>query len=142
MIEFLFSIPLLIAVPSVLAYHYTNRKKQWNPLAWAVSLAIVTTAFLAPLAMGVWLPDFTGKPQILGRTNSADGQTFEVIQFWNRVDFYTTELVVTPAVGPPRRIAIDGDAAKGWNATISLNETQKTASIRVDGTNYSVISFP
>ena len=44
---------------------------------------------------------------------------FEVIQYWNRSDFYNTELTHTDPAGRETRHVLDGDDSKSWRVPIS-----------------------
>lgn len=53
-----------------------------------------------PLLIGIWLPDVISAPQhTLAEQRLASGHSFRVIQYWNRGDFYNTELLHTSPDG-------------------------------------------
>jgi len=53
-----------------------------------------------PLVVGVWLPDLISAPErTLAEARVAGGDSFRVIQYWNRCDFYTTALIHTAPDG-------------------------------------------
>ena len=90
-----------------------------------IGFLVCGAAFLLPLCIGVWLPDLLfGKTRTIARASSSSGVKFELNQFWNSVDFYTTELRV---VEPSWHVLVDGDASKEWSADLVVDEKTRTA---------------
>ena len=142
MIETIFLSPSIIVIIGVLVFRYAIRRKPLPDLGWGVAVVGFVVAFYAPLVIGgVWIPDFTGKSRILGQTVDSTGQRLEVVQFWNHVDFYTTELVVTKTDGTILRKLIDGDSKKGWTARITVDETKRTAAVMINGIGYPEVEL-
>lgn len=47
-----------------------------------------------PLIIGIWVPDVIFAPRhTLAEQRLGSGHSFRVIQYWNRCDFYNTELL-------------------------------------------------
>ncbi|MFN0069755.1 MAG: hypothetical protein ACKVYV_19225, partial [Limisphaerales bacterium] len=47
--------------------------------------------FSLPMLLGVWLPDvLTTREHVLAEQRLTGGHSFKVVQYWNRVDFYST----------------------------------------------------
>ena len=87
-----------------------------------------------PLLIGIWLPDVITAPQkVLAEQRLATGHSFQVIQYWNRVDFYTTALVHTDATGKMETYVLDGDDSKTWSVPMVIDETRRTASVTLKG---------
>ncbi len=142
MIETIFLSPSIIVIIGVLVFRFGIRRKPLPDLGWGVAVVAFVVAFYAPLVIGgVWIPDFTGKSRILGQTIDSTGQRLEVVQFWNHVDFYTTELVVTKTDGTIRRKLIDGDSKKGWTARITVDEAKRTAVVMINGMGYPEVEL-
>lgn len=98
-------------------------------------------AFLMPLLIGVWMPDFLffGSERTLAEAVSSSGEKFEVRQRLGG-DFYKTELVVTNSREEVNRIVIEPDGSKTWNAGIILDERARVASVSL-GKNF-VVDIP
>lgn len=142
MIEIISLSPSIIVIIGVLAYRYAIRRKPLPQLGWGLAVVGFVVAFYAPLAMGIWIPDFTGKSRLLGQTADSTGQRLEVVQFWNHVDFYTIELVITKTDGTISRKLIDGDSSKSWMALITVDEAKRTATVMSNGIGYPAVELP
>lgn len=141
MIEIIFLIPSIIVIIGLLVFRYAIRRKPLPQLGWMVAGVGLVVAFYAPLAMGVWIPDFTGKIRVLGQAVDSTGQRLEVVQFWNHIDFYTIELVVTKTDGTVSRKLIDGDSKKCWIALITVDEAKRTAGVMINGMGYPPVEL-
>lgn len=95
---------------------------------------------LGPLAFGVWVPDIVmGKRRTIAEQTFPDGRVFRVEQYWNGVDFYTTEFVLT---GPgEERFAsqLDGDDRKSWRVPMTVNVEERTAAVTLRGGRTKVV---
>jgi hypothetical protein len=49
------------------------------------------------------------------------------VQYWNRVDFYSTELRVTSPGGSTETHTLDGDDSKSWRLPLVVDEQRQTA---------------
>ncbi len=96
----------------------------------AVTLvSFVLAALLLPLIIGVWLPDILlGQQRVLAEQTLPTDQTYRVVQYWNYVDFYTTELRVLNADGSRQRCIIDGDDNLHFAADLALGDAPAAAS--------------
>ena len=90
--------------------------------------------FLFPLLIGVWLPDvFFASKHTLASKKLASGYGFRVVQYWNRVDFYSTELHVTSPDGRTEVHTLDGDDSKSWRLPLVIDEQRRTATVTLGG---------
>ena len=87
-----------------------------------------------PLLVGVWLPDvfFANKHTLASKTLSS-GYEFRVVQYWNRVGFYSTELHVTSPAGHLEVYTLDGDDSKSWRLPLVIDEQRRTATVTLGG---------
>ncbi len=96
----------------------------------AVSLIIIGAALLLPLAIGVWLPDvFLARPHTLASRDATNGHRFRVVQYWNRIDFYSTELHIISPDGRTDVRTLDGDDWKRWSVPIVIDEGNRVVSV-------------
>ncbi len=128
----IFFIPSLCVIAMAFGYRYVIRRKSLGIRGWLVSafLALFFSLVL-PLAMGVWLPDVFGKAHTLCSATTSTGYQISIVQYWNHVDFYTTEARVTDPDGVTSITVIDGDAAKSWSATLEIDRSQTGATYRI-----------
>ena len=87
-----------------------------------------------PLLIGVWLPDVISAPEhTLAEQRLPSGHSFRVVQYWNRVDFYSTELRVTSPDGSTETHTLDGDDSKRWRLPLVIDEQRHTATVTLGG---------
>ena len=87
-----------------------------------------------PLLIGIWLPDVISAPQhTLAEQRLASGHLFRVIQYWNRGDFYNTELLHTSPDGSVETHVLDGDDDKSWSVPLVIDEKRKTVTVILGG---------
>ena len=97
-------------------------------------LAAVGLVFLLPLAIGIWIPDvFASTPRTLAAAKLADGGELRVVQYWNHVDFYTTELWHTSPAGSRDVRVLDGDDCKSWCVPLVVDSLNQTVSVTLCG---------
>lgn len=72
-------------------------------------------------------------PRTLASGSSTSGYKFEVIQYWNHVDFYTTELLVDGPDGRREVHVLDGDDRKSWSLPMSIDEVRRVVSVELCG---------
>jgi len=102
--------------------------------------SIVTGGFLLCLSFGVWLPDvFIDCDHILAEKRLPGGDVIQVVQYWNHVDFYSTELVHTSPNGTVRRYVLDGDDDKSWRVPLSVSEWARQATVQLSGKRTKVV---
>jgi hypothetical protein len=109
-------------------------------------LAVVALLFVAslvvPLGLGIWLPDVIFAPtRILAEQKLQNGHSFRVIQYWNHVDFYTTELVHTLPGGRVIQTVLDGDDNKSWSVPMVVDEKGRSVHVTLSGKRLRRISW-
>jgi hypothetical protein len=86
------------------------------------------------LLIGVWLPDVIFAPErTLAEQRLASGHTFRVVQYWNGVDFYSTELRVASPDGSTETHTLDGDDNKSWRLPLVIDELRHAATVTLGG---------
>jgi hypothetical protein len=103
-----------------------------------VIMLIVGVLFVAslglPLLIGIWLPDiFSVTERTLAEQRLASGHSFQVVQYWNRVDFYSTLLRVSSPDGSIETHVLDGDDSKSWRLPLVVDEQRHTATVTLGG---------
>ena len=107
--------------------------KQYLVILLSVAL-LCAAVFGLPLLIGIWVPDvFLNSRHTLAETNLPSGHSFHVIQYWNHVDFYNTELIHSQPNGTSERTVLDADDNKTWRVGLVVNESNKTATITLGG---------
>jgi hypothetical protein len=105
-------------------------RRKWHTKATGVILLICAGVFVPPLLIGVWLPDVVFVPRsVLAERRSPDGEVVRVIQYWNRVDFYSTELHYIPTTGLSIVSTLDGDDYKHWHVPLAVDWKKKQAKV-------------
>lgn len=106
-----------------------------NRYLWLTFLFVIAVIFLLmPLLMGVWLPDVAfARRHTLAATTLTNGYSFRVVQYWNRFDFYSTELQVTSPDGSTEVHTLDGDDSKSWRLRLVVDELRRTATVTLGG---------
>jgi len=107
-----------------------------------VAASIPVLVLLLPLLIGVWLPDaFFGGTRTLASVSLTNGYTFRVVQYWNHVDFYSTELHVTTPDGHTEIHTLDGDDAKSWRVPLTVDEPGRVASVTLSGGRLRTVNW-
>ena len=151
MLGLIFLSPLLLVILAALALRFRIRVRFHNDsggrftgihvrhrpfqtTGWALLTLGVATAVYLPLCFHVWLPDVLFAPhRTLAATASPGGYAFRVVQYWNRCDFYSTELHVTPPNAPTEVFTLDGDDFKTWSVPLAVNEDTRVATVTLSG---------
>lgn len=133
MLELIFLSPLLAVVAGALLARFAVRRRPLAPLSWAVVAALAVGAFVLPLAVGVWIPDFIGTTRTLAIATSSTGYSFRVSQVWNYCDFYSTTLYITAPDGSVTEAYLDGDDEKSWRVPITLDVSNRIATVILSG---------
>jgi hypothetical protein len=95
-----------------------------------------------PLLIGIWLPDIISAPRhVLAEERLASGHSFRVIQYWNRGDFYNTELWHAFPNGTVETTVLDGDDNKSWSLPLNIDEQNKTATVTLSGNRVKRIDW-
>lgn len=102
----------------------------------------VITLLGLPLVIGIWLPDvFIPSQHTLARQNLPSGHSFRVIQYWNHVDFYNTELIHRFPDGSIEQHVLDGDDSKSWRVPLSVDESQKVITVTLGGNRVRKVTW-
>jgi len=113
-------------------------------LAITILLAGMALLFILalPLAVGIRLPDLISAPhRTLAQVSFPSGNSFHVIQYWNRCDFYTTALMHTAPDGQCTTNILDGDDSKSWSVPIKVNESARTATVTLGGKRVRTVNW-
>ena len=103
---------------------------------------LLVSFFGLQLLVGVWLPDVFGSADhTLAEQRLASGQLFRVVQYWNHVDFYSTELRVTSPDGRTETNTLDGDDSKSWRLPLVIDESHHTATVTLDGGRVKTVDW-
>jgi hypothetical protein len=138
----IFFIPSLIVLAMAFGYRYVIRRKPLGIRGWLVSLLLVVFLSLGlPLVYGVWLPDVFGKQHTLCSATTSTGHRVSIVQYWNHVDFYTTEARISDPDGVTSVSLIDGDASKSWGAVLEIHPSQKSATYRLPNGRVGTITW-
>lgn len=97
-------------------------------------ILVAAMVLVISVAVGVWPPDiFTLKRHSLAEMTTKEGYHFRVVQYWNQIDFYSTEFHVTLSDGSLRAHTLDGDDSKKWRAMITVDEEKRTVAVSFPG---------
>jgi hypothetical protein len=115
--------------------------KQFVIILAAVALLFLAS-FVVPLGLGIWLPDVVFAPiRTLAEEKLESGHSFRVIQYWNHVDFYTTELVHTLPGGRVIQTVLDSDDNKSWSVPMVIDEKGRSVHVTLSGRRLRRISW-
>ena len=129
LVDVIFLSPLLFVIVAALGIRFLLRRPL-QIIGWSIVSLGVAMAVYVPLRFHVWLPDVVFAPRrTLATTNSSDGNSFQVVQYWNHADFYSTVLLVTPPNAPTQEFMLDGDDSKTWDTALTINETTRVATV-------------
>jgi hypothetical protein len=107
-----------------------------------VALIVLAALLLLPLLIGIWLPDvFYAQRHTLAEQKLPNGDTFRVIQYWNRGDFYNTELIHTSPAGAVQTFVLDYDDNKSWRLPLVVDPQEKTATVTLSGGRAKSVSW-
>lgn len=112
-------------------------------LAYLALVALPILVLLGPLIFGVWLPDvFGGDPRTLAEASTAgSGYRFRVVQYWNHVDFYSTELHVQGPDGENKVHTLDGDDDKSWRVPMRVDEADRSVTVTLSGSRLRTLHW-
>jgi hypothetical protein len=103
---------------------------------------MILSLFLFVSASVVWLPDvFTGAKHILASVSLADGNSFQIVQYWNHIDFYSTVLHHRKPDGSTETIPLDGDDRKRWKLPITVDEQKKIVTVTSSGNCLWIVPY-
>lgn len=87
-----------------------------------------------PLKIGIWLPDLVSAPlNTLAEEWLTSGHIFRVVQYWNRVDFYSTDLHIVSPDGYKVVHVLDGDDNKSWHLPMTVDGQNHTVTVILSG---------
>jgi hypothetical protein len=114
-----------------------------KPLAILLIVGLLFGAVLGlPLLIGIWLPDVISAPEhTLAEQRLASGHSFRVIQYWNRCDFYNTELLHTSPDGAVETHVLDADDSKSWRVPLVVDEAHKTVTVTLGGSRVKKVDW-
>jgi hypothetical protein len=137
---------LSIAGNSVMLLDYARRSTRHVGRKWLSVLPMaclfLVAVLVGPLLVGVWVPDLIyARRHALAEQELPSGDTFRVIQYWNRGDFYNTELVHISPSGAVRTFLLDGDDSKSWSLPLVVDAQQQTATVTLSGGRTRSVSW-
>lgn len=133
MLELIFLSPLILVMGGFFLMRFVVRKRPL-PTSWFAGVGcLIAGAVALPLFMGVWVPDFLGFENTVGKAATSTGHEIAVVQRWNFADFYTTSVVVRSPDGKECTTVVDGDDAKTWRVPIALDESARMATVTLSG---------
>jgi hypothetical protein len=113
---------------------------RWLPysrsvFSWLLASVLVPATIAWPLVWGVWPPDiFTlGSSRTLAEVSGPSGARYQVAQYWNHLDFYTTELRITLPDARKKVIELDGDDQKSWSVPLTVDEVGDVVTVGLSG---------
>lgn len=113
-------------------------------LTTKLTIAIVfpVLMLLLPLGVGAWLPDiFFGNVNVLASKKLASGHSFKVIQYWNKVDFYNTELHYILPDGQLKVTTLDLDDSKTWWTPMYVNADKKQVTVTLGNNRVRTLNW-
>lgn len=117
---------------------------QTKQFVWGMALVALMAAIVlfVPLLIGVWIPDVISAPRnVLAELRRTNGETVRVIQYWNRCDFYSTELEYTGTNGVLARCTLDADDSKSWRVPVVVDWEMKKAKVTIGGGRLRVVDL-
>lgn len=88
--------------------------------------AVALAALFAWISQYVWIPDMISpRASVLASGSTQSGHRFQVVQYWNGADFYTTELEDMNPSGQLTVAQINWDDMKQWSCTMKVVEAEK-----------------
>lgn len=133
LVNLFFLSPLLFVTLVAVSFGWFWRNTTLGIRRWIALACAMPLAAMLPLAAGVWLPDLRGQLSTLDSASARSGHRIEVVQYWNQIDFYTTEIRVVAPDGTSAVTTLDADAGKTWTANIEMHPSQNRALITVPG---------
>ncbi len=104
--------------------------------------ACLAAVLVLPLSIGIWLPDIIDAPRdTIAKQHLPDGTTFRVVQYWNRVDFYSTRLQVAKPDGTEKIYLLDDDDSKSWHVPLTIDPAAGTAAVTLSGDRVKVVNW-
>jgi hypothetical protein len=133
--------PLLLVAAYAVAVALGRLPRPKTVRNWLVIVSTIVIGAAWPAWAGVWLPDiFTfGSGRTLAQVAGTSGAKYEVIQYWNYVDFYTTELRITSGSAATKVFKLDDDDSKSWSVPLAVDERAGTATVTLSGDRTRIV---
>ncbi|MHA3771773.1 hypothetical protein ACXR0O_09585 [Verrucomicrobiota bacterium sgz303538] len=143
MLEAILFSPLILVAITALIIRFGTSRKRFGVHGWLWVALCTVTAFLLPyFYLGAWLPDLLSAPRrTLASEALPSGHTFRVIQYWNRLDFYSTELHVSSPGAPSKVFVLDPDDFKSWGVPLLIDENARVATITLSGDRKKTVKW-
>ncbi|WP_395751757.1 hypothetical protein [Prosthecobacter sp.] len=112
------------------------------PRVLLITSLALTIALLLSLQLGFWLPDILNPSEhTLAEQHLPTGHQFQVVQYWNGMDFYSTELRITTPDGSTASHTLDGDDSKSWSLPLLIDAPHHTATITLSGNRAKTVDW-
>jgi hypothetical protein len=103
------------------------------------TIILIASWFCLYYYLGVWPPDIVSeRVAVLAAAKSDSGERFEIVQFFNGYESYTTQLKQFSQDGAIHTVVIDGDAFKSWTCSVAVDESEKKLTISLPGGSESL----
>jgi hypothetical protein len=87
---------------------------------------VLALALMFAISRLIWIPDLWRQGRrVVHAFEDRDGNKYQVMEWWNRVDFYSVEFVHSCSNGATHTALIDSDASKWWSCEIALSKTNQ-----------------
>jgi hypothetical protein len=107
-----------------------------------LAVVLIGAALGLALRIGIWLPDVVcAARHTLASKELPSGHKFRVVQYWNRVDFYNTELIHVFPNGRIETSVLDGDDNKTWEVPLVVDESNKVVRVTLGGGRERTMSW-
>ena len=109
---------------------------------WGIITASLGIPLFLICTFIVWPPDIiTGTRHTIASLALTNGHSFTVIQYWNRSDFYSTELHHRLPDGRVVVDTLDGDDAKSWSVPLTVDEQKRVVTVTLPGRRIKTVSY-
>jgi hypothetical protein len=109
---------------------------------WIILSIIIAIPLFLVSTFVVWPPDiFTGAHHTVATCSLSNGHSFAVVQYWNHIDFYSTELHHRFPDGHVAVETLDGDDAKSWRIPITVDVQKQVVTVILSGHRVKTVSY-
>ncbi len=135
-------IPILLMIFGIRWFRKTHFIGAKGLIGVGTAIAVVAAVLFLPMAIGIWVPDVLyAKRHVIAHAETLSGHKFDVIQYWNRCDFYNTELIHTDPDGKEETHVLDGDDSKSWGVPISVDEKKRQVTVVLGGNRPKIVDY-